>query len=247
MARKVKVIATRRDGTKPSPGVGVDPGYANIVDDLIDAISHGFLVGGSRFTQNISHILSITPVTGGGHFGHVTNRLLNGHDALIPWVGQPGEQVTCSLKLPTEDDGSLVGGRGHAQANGRAGARSDQVWGANPQVSMKSDEDNSLAGLWHTEVGGVEQHGVDAVFPPAREIALDLLHYAHLGHAWDVLHDECPGLELPDQLHKLAIKAVLRVVDQAGMIPDLRKALARWATDHDIHVPGPIDQFPPEP
>src|SRR5450756_1336172 len=95
------------------------------------------------------------------------------------------------------------------------------MWGVHREISMESNEDEPLAGLGHTEVRRIEQHGVDAIPAPACQIGLNLINDAHLSHARYVLHDERSRLKLSNQSHELPVETVLWVINQSSMVPHL--------------------------
>jgi hypothetical protein len=113
---------------------------------------------------------------------------------------------------------------------------------------MEADEDETLPGLRHAEVSGVENHRVDPVATPAGEVTLDLLQDAHLRHPWDVLHYEGLGFDAADKPNELSVQAVLRVVDEPAVVANLGKALTRWASGDDINLSTCCEQsFPDAP
>lgn len=108
---------------------------------------------------------------------------------------------------------------------------------------METDEHQALAGLWDPEVGGIEHHRVNAVLTSAGQVGLDLGKHTHLGHAGDVFHHERSGLEPADEADELAVEAVLGIVDQAGVVPHLREALARRTTGNDVDPLSQVEQL----
>ncbi|HSH61601.1 MAG TPA: hypothetical protein VK988_18525 [Acidimicrobiales bacterium] len=84
---------------------------------------------------------------------------------------------------------------------------------------------------------------MNAVAATTSQVVLNLLDHAHLGHARDVLHDEGLRLQLTDQPYELPVEAVLRVVDQASVVPDLREALAWRATDDHVDASADIEEM----
>jgi len=103
-----------------------------------------------------------------------------------------------------------------------------------------SEEQQALSSLRNAKVGSVNHLRRDDVFAVEREVGTDLIARNHLIEPGRVLHDEGAGLCSLNDPNELAIKRVARIVNHAGMITNLRKRLARWATDDDVRPAGEV-------
>src|SRR5439155_26819235 len=104
-----------------------------------------------------------------------------------------------------------------------------------PKIAAYAEEDEPFPRLGHPEVRRVHDPGLDLVRASQLKVFLHLLQHTHLRHTRNVLHDKGRGPKLINRLDELSVQRVPGVIDQPGVVTDLRESLAGWPTHHHVY------------
>ncbi len=236
---QIPVIAALGNPTKSKDGIAIHSRHLNVGENFRSCTHSSLVLRLGVFHSGVED--RVDTVANRERF-KIGDRLGGSHDRDFRVVHHRVADVHAS-KVFLDDD-LISRAATTLESHQRRGLGSGitlEKWWLDSETPADSDEQQSLACLWNSEIGCVDNLGNNAILAFECQVSDDLLPDSHLVHAGDVLHDERHGKCLAKDADEFSVERVSRIFDQTGVIPNLRERLTRRTTNKHVNVPSDFE------